>query len=178
VKSVSDLLADRAQAIRDRLDELLAHAALNYWHSPNVIGFNGDHSWAKLEPEGRRAQSRALAEYETYIQLVRVLLRGQPQDALRVLEETEKTLEPIIQQSGLTWCKTVDQARAKAHAALDKQLSRVGDLYDPSEGKHVSYRTPTPSTTTPISTAGVSAAPRPSSFSCSPTCSRSSTKRR
>lgn len=68
---------------------------------------------------------------------MRVLLRGQPQDALRVLEETEKTLEPIIQQSGLTWCKTVDQARAKAHAALDKQLSRVGDLYDPSEGKHV-----------------------------------------
>jgi hypothetical protein len=46
-------------------------------------------------------------------------------------------IEPILQQSGMTWLKTIGEARKQAHAALDRQPALVSDLYDPSEGTPV-----------------------------------------
>ena len=137
MKSVSELLADRAQTIRELIDELLDHSSLHHYHVPGFFSTAGDNTWGKLEEEGRRTQSRALTEHQRYSELLHVLLHGQPPDAMKALDESEETLERVLQQSGSTWWKTVDEARAKVDAAIEAGLGLVADLYDPSEGTPV-----------------------------------------
>jgi hypothetical protein len=139
MKSVSDILAERAKTIRALYDDLLAHSSVYQWNprGSNIVSVAGDQAWTALDGEGQRAQSRLLREAETYSHLVRALSHGQPTKAVSALEQTEKTLDRLFHQSGSTWLKNCDQARIEAHKAIDTQLELIAGLYDPSEGTPV-----------------------------------------
>jgi hypothetical protein len=64
---------------------------------------------AKLDVEGRRVQSRVLEEYRRFFETVSVLLRGQPPDALRDLEQADTAIRAILEQSQLSWLDSVDE---------------------------------------------------------------------
>jgi hypothetical protein len=68
MKTVTELLEDRADALRRLLEELLDRASVssrNLRPGGDMVIITGRHfAWGSLDEEGRRVQSRALRKYE------------------------------------------------------------------------------------------------------------------
>jgi hypothetical protein len=139
LRTATDILLAHASAIRGGVHELLDRSGMTQmdrdWGSAVWLGPTGE--WAKLDIEGRRVQSRVLEEYRRFFETVRVLLRGQPPDALRELEEADAALREILEQSQLSWLGSVDDAHQRALSAIDAQCSLLTRLHDAGDGTDV-----------------------------------------
>ncbi len=138
MKTVSDAIRERVEGLRELLREfLLEHSGglrdLNRADS-SVFIVGPSRSWADLDQDGRRLQSRLLEENRRLAALVRALLSNAPEDGSKELKQAQETLQGLIDQSHLTWVKTTAEAFTEAEEALDKQLELIANLYDPVEG--------------------------------------------
>jgi hypothetical protein len=135
VLTTTDILSQRAEALRQDVCELLDRSSMSQmerdWGSAVWMGPTG--TWGELDVEGGRLQSRVLDEYGRFHDTLRVLLQGQPADALRQLEESNETVREILEQSQLSWLGSIDEARTRALAALDEQLALLDRLHDRGE---------------------------------------------
>lgn len=120
MRTATEILLERASALRDALTELLDRSGITQmerdWGSAVWLGPTGE--WAELDVEAQRLQSRILEDHGKFFEILSVLLRGQPPDALRTLEQTDRSIREIIEQSQLSWLKSVDEARERAASAI------------------------------------------------------------
>lgn len=123
---------------------LLRHSGLERnWNVNNpesdllFISVSGDHNWRPLEQDGLRLQSRIRQETERFLALVRALLRTQSSQAHQALAESAQVIYEIIDQQGLTWIKTTEEAILKFDAAVDALVEQVACLHDGSEGNYI-----------------------------------------
>ncbi len=126
-------------SIREGVNDLLDRSSMKHmdrdWGSAFWMGPTGE--WGKLDIDGRRVQSRVLEDYRHFFEMVTVLLRGQPPDALRDLDEADTAIRKILEQSQLSSLESVEEARERALAALDKQCSLISRLHDAGKGTDV-----------------------------------------
>jgi PIN domain len=138
MKTVAEAIAERIEAERTLLHEfLIEHSGglrdLNQ-RSSSIVIVGPSRSWADLDQDGRRLQSRLLEENRRLAALIRALLRHAPENGSKELVQAQETVQRLIDQSHLTWVKSTAEAFAEAEKALDKQLELIENLYDPVEG--------------------------------------------
>jgi hypothetical protein len=138
MKTVTDNLQDMADEIGGMLETLLLnHSSLYQWndHSgPMVfISADGDYAYRELQEAGRQIRAKLLEEYRRFSSLLKTLLREQPNDVLQQLSEAETLMQRTIEQQH-TWCKTTQEALARAIEVLQTQLNLLKNLYDPTTG--------------------------------------------
>jgi hypothetical protein len=98
-----------------------------------VFSVSGDYAYRDLPDLGRQIQAKVLEMYRQFNALLKTLLREPPSDVLKQLSEVETERIRTIEQEQ-TWCKTTQEALAKATKALQTQTSLLKNLYDPSTG--------------------------------------------
>jgi hypothetical protein len=154
VSTVSDRLAEMALGIKEDVRALLGiHSSIHHeptrtwgertemtpWgprqHGGGVsVGYS---VWEALSPEGTRAQAAALARYQAFAAIVRVLLAGQPQKVLKEFDDKDGAILAAIQQNSWPQGATPQDVLAKTNQALDGQLALVTNLFDGSGGEVV-----------------------------------------
>jgi len=139
MKTVADELGEATNQMIGMLKTLLLeHSSL--YQSQNDVGgvvfinVHGDHYYRTLPEAGRQVQSKLLEDYRRYSTLLKVLLKEQPQDALREFSEADRVVLDTIEQQS-TWCRNTQQALDKAADALMSELGLVKNLYDSSSGE-------------------------------------------
>jgi hypothetical protein len=139
LKTATEILTERAATIHEEVNEVLTFSSLTHMdpYRGGAIWLGATGSWGALDVHGRRAQSRALGDYSRFFHILDVLLRDQPPDARRELEEADGTLREILEQSELTWIKSVPDARQRAGRALDTEATLLQRLYDAGDGTPV-----------------------------------------
>jgi hypothetical protein len=119
-------------------DLLLHHSSMYMWNRPGdsiaVISAYGNSAYRELDAAGRQIQSQVLEEYRHFYAILRVLLKGQPKAALKLLSDSDMVVTRTIEQEH-TWCKTTREAYEKAGEALQAQLHLLQHLYDASDRK-------------------------------------------
>ena len=138
MKTVTDNLQETADEINGMLQTLLLnHSSLYQWNDHNglvvFISAHGDYAYRELPEAGRQIQAKLLEEYRRFNSLLKTLLREQPKDALKQLSEAETVMLRTIEQQH-TWCKTTQEAFARATEALQTQFTLLKNCYDPSTG--------------------------------------------
>jgi hypothetical protein len=146
MQTVTNNLQEMADEIKETLQTLLLnHSSLYKWNIDDegirVFSVSGDYAYRDLPDLGRQIQAKVLEMYrpkvlEMYRQfnaLLKTLLREPPSDVLKQLSEVETEIIRTIEQEQ-TWCKTTQEALAKATKALQTQTSLLKNLYDPSTG--------------------------------------------
>jgi hypothetical protein len=156
--TATELLLDQAARIREGIADLLERSSMTQmardWGSAVWLGPTGE--WGKLDVEGHRIQSRVLEEYGRFFETLRVVLKGLPPDGLQQLEESDEAIRKVVEQSELTWLRSVDAARTSALSALETQCELLDRLHDAGGGAASSSRTPTHFCTTSTSSGGPS----------------------
>ena len=125
-------------------DLLLKHSGLaRDWNVNNpdsdmlFISASGNHDWKPLGQDGLRLQSRIRQEFDRFLATLRALLRMQPSHVQETIAENARVIHEIIDQQGLTWIKTTDEAVQKFDTAVDGLVEQVAGLHDGSEGNHI-----------------------------------------
>jgi hypothetical protein len=122
LRTATELLVSQAMSIRERVNELLDRSSMKridpdlgsaVWIGPTV-------AWDDLDIEGSRVQSRVLEDYRRFLETVTVLLRGQPADVLREVNESDTAVREILEQSQLSWLNSVDEARERPSLRLTR----------------------------------------------------------
>jgi len=154
VSTVSDRLAEMVLGIKEPLRALLdVHSSIHHEPTRTIGGRTemtpwgprergggvsmGYSMWKALSPEGTRAQAAALARYQAFAAVVRVLLAGQPQKVLKEFDDNDGAILAAIQQDSWPQGATTQDVLAKANQALDGQLALVTNLFDGSGGEAV-----------------------------------------
>jgi len=137
--TATKILVRHAAEIKEGVAELLERSALTHMgrHWGDAVWLGPTGRWSDLDLEGRRIQSRVLEDYSRFFETMTVLLREQPADARRALEEADKTIRKILEQSALSSIDTTDEARTKAIKAVDTQVALLERLYDVGDGADV-----------------------------------------
>jgi hypothetical protein len=134
--TATELLLDQAARIREGIADLLERSSMTQmtrdWGSAVWLGPTGE--WGKLDVEGHRIQSRVLEEYGRFFETLRVVLKGLPPDGLQQLEESDEAIRKVVEQSELTWLRSVDAARTSALSALETQCELLDRLHDAGGG--------------------------------------------
>jgi hypothetical protein len=136
--TVTDNLQEMADEIKELLQTLLLdHSSLYKWNIDDggirVFSVSGDYAYRDLPDLGRQIQAKVLEMYRRFNALLKTLLREQPSDVLKQLSDAATVMLRTIEQEQ-TWCKTAQEALAKATKALQTQTSLLKNLYDPSSG--------------------------------------------
>lgn len=143
MKTVTEQLREMAEQIKaTATDLLLRHSGVERdWDANNpdseliFISASGDHDWKPLAQGGRRLQSRIRDEYDRLLAILRTLLKSQPKSVEHALSEHACVIYDVINQEGLTWIKTVEEAKGKFQDAIDRQIALLSSLYDTVEGR-------------------------------------------
>jgi hypothetical protein len=139
LKTAAQLLLEHADRIREGINDLLDRSSMTQtdrdWGSAVWLGPTGE--WGKLEVEGHRVQSRVLEEYRRFFETITVLLRGLPPAALHKLEESDASIRIPLEQSELSWLKSIEHARSSALSALETQCALLDRLHDGGDGADV-----------------------------------------
>ena len=131
-------LRSRADGIIELLRELLVeHSTLRAIRLEGVAILGPSNSWGQLDGDGRKLQSRLLNELESYVPLVSVLTRVAPNRARKEIEEANKTLREVVDQSHLSSFGSPEKAFESTREKIEKQQEHLASLYDPSGGDPV-----------------------------------------
>jgi hypothetical protein len=141
MNTVSDNLRVNSLEIAELLKRLLIdHSTLHRrnddYENIVVIDARGNHIFHELQEPGRRLQAKLLQDYRQYASILKTLMKGQSQQILGELKETDIEIMRIIEQQP-TWCSTTQEVVSKAEQALKLQLDLLNTLFDPSDGEFV-----------------------------------------
>lgn len=128
-----------ADDIKRTLSTLISeHSKIVQWNYSGSGIFTGkNYNWEPLSIDGRRLRSKLIAEYQHFCNLLRSLLIGQPPQVKRTFQDAERVVTETIEQNGMTYLRSTDEARQMAHESIENQIALIENLYDPSEGSHV-----------------------------------------
>lgn len=136
---VENIRSDAAK-IHSLLRELLANSSIHRWHDPNTDGFlyiGGHYAWDPLTDAGRRVQADALERYRRLEVLFRVLLREQPDDALRDFDQHHAEVTDFLQHQGSLFKDSPKVYFDRATSALDSELELLKRLYSHTESRAI-----------------------------------------
>lgn len=136
---VENIRSDAAK-IHSLLRELLADSSIHRWHDPNTDGFlyiGGHYAWDPLTDAGRQVQADALERYRRLEGLFRVLLREQPDDALRDFVQHHAEVTDFLQHQGSLFKDSPKVYFDRATSALDSELELLKRLYSHTEGRAI-----------------------------------------
>lgn len=97
-----------------------------------MIFIGGDYSWEPLNAQGRQIQAKALEEYRRFYSILKTLLREQPNDTLKKLEESNSAIVQTIEQSEITYTQNAQIAFEKIYNCLEIQIELANRLYGTS----------------------------------------------
>ena len=140
MKTVTDNVRDLGFRLSEGIASLFdRNVRLGDVDSPSSgFVFVGSHyAFADLPLEKKRQQSRLGKDHTHFMAIVRALLRAQPDDVLRRIDEHDNTIREAIEQTRLVWHATTDEAIAAVKKAIDELLDEVSSLYDAAEGSVV-----------------------------------------
>jgi hypothetical protein len=98
-----------------------------------VLGAS-DYAWGDLQEAGHQLQTRLGEEYQRFADIMRVLLRGQPDSVRTEFDEKAQTVLHVIEQDAGCWYKSTSEAFDAVQQALAAQCGLLSRLYDPSQG--------------------------------------------
>jgi mRNA-degrading endonuclease RelE of RelBE toxin-antitoxin system len=140
MKTVAENLRDMADDIESQLKELLeTHTKITRWNFPDrnsdfvFIGF-GDYKFHPLPDAGRQIQSKVLEDFRHFADIVRTLLRRQPQSVIDEVKENESTILALIVQDNYTSLAHGAEAFEWARQQLSQMTDALKHLYDGSSG--------------------------------------------
>ncbi len=87
------------------------------------ISTQGDHTWLKLDENGKRIQYDILNKYKKYYELISSILINNPDSDLKKFHDSDNTIMKIIQQNEATWNKDMVEAMKDIEKAFKIQLS-------------------------------------------------------
>lgn len=99
-----------------------------------LVWIGSHYAFGEIGDEGRVLQSKILKAVPLFISLVRALLAPQSEGARKQVDDAEKTIRAVVEQTHLVWHSSTHsafQAVANEFAELIKALRA---LYDPVEG--------------------------------------------
>lgn len=134
MKSLAALLSEDATRIKAGTKALLGLSRLHGERKYDdfiVINASGKHWWDDLTLDGKRLQAKVLEEYRPYRDMVRVLIRGLPGDAVRAFEEADDTFTKHVEQQRATWCETAAEACDETLQAVDQIQGLLERLFSP-----------------------------------------------
>jgi len=102
--------------------------------SDSVTLIGPHYAFDDLSVDQKQLQSRLLEDYRHWIALVRALLRTQPDEVKRKVDEHAKTICDTIEQTHCVWHSTTGKLMASVRQAVDEILEVLSCLYDPTEG--------------------------------------------
>ena len=110
---------------------LMEHSKLYCSNPPNsgIFDFSGDHSWNELGKDGKQIQSKLKDKYTIYYEILKVLIKNQPQTAIKKFEDANKIMVEAIEQNGATWNKNTNEVLGNISAALSTFSNLIDDLY-------------------------------------------------
>lgn len=137
MRTVCENLQEASKEINTLLEELMAHSSINKsnFSSDDIVWCGPEYSWNKLDDEGRRIQSKCLEKYYRFYDILSTLLRKQPDDTLRTLNESHKDILLPIQQNEMIWNGNVQKQFSSAIRAINEEVALLKRLYDVSKGE-------------------------------------------
>lgn len=132
MKTVSELVTERGADLLSLLEKLLReHSSVYQWNRPDssIFSTSGDYAFQDVGQQGKQLQSQLLEEYMEFADLVRVLLRAQPEKARKSHDKHRKRVLAAITQEGHTWHKSIEEVWASANEALQAQIESITHLY-------------------------------------------------
>jgi hypothetical protein len=138
MNTVTELLADLAAGIKALAADLLNHSRLKR-DTPSrvVVVLGGDHFWEPLDEEGGRVRSKLRDDYTRFHAVLKTLLRTQSSGVQGELRQADASAMNVIDQQGITYISSTEEARKRFDAAIDEQLGLLSALHDGAEGEHV-----------------------------------------
>src|SRR4051812_11673361 len=139
MKTVTEMLADFAAGIKaSAADLLLNHSRLKRDQPDRtLVILGGDHWWQPLADEGGRVRSKLRDDYSRFHAVLKTLLRTQPSGVLGKLRQANTSAMNVIDQQGITYISSVEEARRRFDAAIDEQVGLLSALHDGAEGEYV-----------------------------------------
>jgi rRNA-processing protein FCF1 len=139
VETVAERLTAEAERLAADIGHLVdQHSSIRRWNNNSdspIVFVMGDYAWNKLDLEGQRLQSALLERHARFFDIVRTLLYRQSNDVQRQVEQCQKDVVEVIEQSGCLYEAKKERHRDDARAALGK----VGTLL---EGLHCATEVP------------------------------------
>jgi len=102
--------------------------------SSSVVFIGPHYAFDDLSLDQKRVQSRLLDDHRHFIALVRALLRTQPQEVQKKIDQHDETIREAIEQTHCVWHSTTGKAMVAVRQAVDELLDALSCLYDPAEG--------------------------------------------
>ena len=98
------------------------------------------HAFGDLTLDKKRLRSRIREDYKIFISITRALLHNQPKSVQIEIDQHDKAIREIIDQSHLVWYSTSDEAFTAAKEAIDglltvmpKKIDTLKDIEDTTE---------------------------------------------
>jgi PIN domain len=137
--TTTDLLAAQGAAILGDIDDLLRRSSITHRSLSHggVFVFGPTGTWGAVDTDAKRLQSKIIEDYRRHFATLAVLLRGLPPDAAKELSESHEAVRAVVEQATSTWIATAEEARAKAHAAIETQRDLLDRLHDAGGGRDV-----------------------------------------
>jgi hypothetical protein len=135
MRTVLENLRAEAERLKTLLHQLSDGSAIHRWHNPDTDPFvflGGHFAWNDLDDVGHRLQAKLLEEYRRFYSVVHTLLREQPQETLREIEEAHETIVEPIEQQGSVVNPDKQVHFDRALKALDAMLSLLERLHGTS----------------------------------------------
>jgi len=144
MRTVTDGLNEMAYSIIGSIEEMLEHSSIRRWNTGhrergayNIMTGGLDYKWFPMELEGRQLQSKALEEYRRFLAIVSALLKEQPDQSLKTLDQSRQRITAIIEQNTHTAFRSPSEAAIVARTELQSQVGLLSSLYDASSGQIV-----------------------------------------
>lgn len=133
MKSLSENLRECAGELEVALTELIRdHSEVYRWNPPGstLVTLSGDFAWRRLQPEGKRLQSRLLGEYRHFRTLLTALVGNRSKEELASIEEHHKTVLQTIEQTSSFCSENKTDELESAISALRNLSALIDPSYD------------------------------------------------
>jgi hypothetical protein len=102
--------------------------------SSDVVIIGAHYAFGELSIKQKRLQSKLIGDHRHFVALIRALLRTQAREVRQRIDQSDKTIREVIEQTHCVWHQTTDQAAGAVRRGVDEMLDAVSCLYDPTEG--------------------------------------------
>lgn len=110
---------------------LLEHSNLSFLNPPDsgIFDLAGDHSWNKLDQEGKQLQSKLREKYSIYYSILKEILKNQPQVSPESLEASNDIINTAIEQNKNTWDKNPQEVYGRICYAFATMFQQAENLF-------------------------------------------------
>jgi rRNA-processing protein FCF1 len=123
-RDLSALLLEHS-SIRDLDDERDPHSGL--------VFFGAHYAFNDLSLEARRLQSKLLGDLKPFVAMARALLWRAPAEARKELDEAEKAILNVVEQTHCIWHKSPEAALETCRKGVRELFDAIHALHEPEQ---------------------------------------------